>query len=458
MTRSRWLAGCTLAAVVSAQPVRAQPPATIDIEAAIRLAPAHHPVAEEDAATVRAADATVDVERARYWPELRVFAELDRSTSNTVAGGLFSVATLPVVAGQSGRSLAPGDFVTAVGATASWDALGFARWNASIDQARLALRAAHADARARALALSYAAADSLIAVVAADEAVKAANAGVDRAQVFVPIVKAAVDQSLRPGADLARAQAELAVATTALIRAETAAGVARALLAKALGMGERTFEVRAGGLLVLPPTSPPIASSHSDPRIAAEQARIEASQARERAIKTGSLPTLDLVAAAWGRGGGAEMTATAAGLVPDVPNWALGVVLTWPVFASQTVGPRARVEEALTARDRAHEREIKDDIASDVAQARAILDGAYRAVANTPVALKAAREAEQQATARYRAQLATADDVAQAERLLEQAEIDDALARLGVWRAILLGAYAGGDLSSFLRLYHQAGG
>jgi outer membrane protein len=45
--------------------------------------------------------------------------------------------------------------------------------------------------------------------------------------------------------------------------------------------------------------------------------------------------------------------------------------------------------------------------------------------------------------------LAPIDDVAQAQRLLVQGEIDDSLARLGVWRAFLQLQTAGGDIQSF---------
>ncbi len=54
------------------------------------------------------------------------------------------------------------------------------------------------------------------------------------------------------------------------------------------------------------------------------------------------------------------------------------------------------------------------------------------------------------------AQLATADDVAQVQRLLVEAETDDALARLDVWRALLFTAYANGDLAPFLAQYRGA--
>ena len=70
---------------------------------------------------------------------------------------------------------------------------------------------------------------------------------------------------------------------------------------------------------------------------------------------------------------------------------------------------------------------------------------------NTPAVVNAAGDAERQATARYRAGLSTMVDVADAQRLLTQAEIDDALARLAVWRARLNLAAAGGSVEPFLK-------
>jgi outer membrane protein TolC len=75
---------------------------------------------------------------------------------------------------------------------------------------------------------------------------------------------------------------------------------------------------------------------------------------------------------------------------------------------------------------------------------------------NTPIQLAAARATEQQATARYKAGLASIVEVAEAQRLLTQAEIDDALARLNVWRALLALAAAEGDLAPYLDQVRQA--
>jgi hypothetical protein len=54
--------------------------------------------------------------------------------------------------------------------------------------------------------------------------------------------------------------------------------------------------------------------------------------------------------------------------------------------------------------------------------------------------------------------LASIVEVAEAQRLLLQAEIEDNLARLTVWRAMLGQALAQGDLQPFLDLVRKAPG
>ena len=78
--------------------------------------------------------------------------------------------------------------------------------------------------------VTAATADAYLTLVAAQETVRAAQAGVDRADVLVRTVRAQVDAQLRPGADASRAEAELAAARTQLSRAQQGTEVARAVL------------------------------------------------------------------------------------------------------------------------------------------------------------------------------------------------------------------------------------
>jgi hypothetical protein len=72
--------------------------------------------------------------------------------------------------------------------------------------------------------------------------------------------------------------------------------------------------------------------------------------------------------------------------------------------------------------------------------------------ANTPVQLAAARQGETQARARHDAGLATLSELADAQSLLAQAEVQDEMARIDVWRALLARAVADESLTPFLNL------
>ena len=98
----------------------------------------------------------------------------------------------------------------------------------------------------------------------------------------------------------------------------------------------------------------------------------------------------------------------------------------------------------------ARAQQIATDLRAQWNRAVASLQGARQIAANTPTQISAAQAATQQATARYEAGLGTIDQVAEAQRLLTQSEIDDALARLSVWRGLLGVATAAGDIQPFL--------
>jgi outer membrane protein TolC len=304
---------------------------------------------------------------------------------------------------------------------------------------------------ARKLEIAYAAADAFLALLEAREAVKAARGGVERARVFGNVVKSLVAQSLRPGVDAARADAELAVAETELARAEQNEAARSAGLAQALGDARSRFEPAAGSLI-----GPVDAGALSGGQRPAEHPLLrEAEAAARRARKTESvvelefLPRVEILGALWLRGSGLYGSA-AAGLAPDIPNWAIGAALSWAALDIPSISTRSRAASADAAAQAARRDETELAITGQMESATALLRGAVRVAQTTPTALGSAHQAEEQALARYRAGLTQAIEVADAERLLTQAEVNDALARLGVRRAELLLARAAGDLGPFL--------
>src|SRR5207244_11600481 len=116
-----------------------------------------------------------------------------------------------------------------------------------------------------------------------------------------------------------------------------------------------------------------------------------------------------------------------------------------------TIRARRKVEASNEVAEKAKYDQTIQILKAQQARAQALFDASLRIAQNTPVQLKAAQEAEFRARARYDAQLATITEVADAQRLLLQAEIDDTVARLNVWRALLVAAKVQGSLSPFLQ-------
>jgi outer membrane protein TolC len=185
-----------------------------------------------------------------------------------------------------------------------------------------------------------------------------------------------------------------------------------------------------------------------------QNAVVEQLQAQLRIVERSYFPRFSLQGAAYARGTGAQTNGTnlggLSGLAPSTQNYALGFTVTFPVFDLPSLRAREAGQSATIRAEQARYRQVAADLKAQWNVAVAALDGARRVAANTPVQVAAARAATEQATARYQSGLGNIDAVAEAQRLLTQAEIDDALARLGVWRRLLGVATAAGDIQPFL--------
>ena len=142
------------------------------------------------------------------------------------------------------------------------------------------------------------------------------------------------------------------------------------------------------------------------------------------------------------------------GLGLDRANWAAGVqvVVSQPVRLLEPARAQGARRPATDARRGARYDEALLTRHEPAATAAAAMVEAARAIAaNTPVQLAAAQQSEAQARARYDAGLASIIEVADAQNLLAQAEVQDAArARRRVARAARPRPSAQGDLAPFV--------
>ncbi len=437
--------------------------APLTMDKAVELALANYPAIRAGQAQVSAAGAGIDLARTAYLPRTDLIWQSNRATRNNVFGLLFPQPVIPPISGPVlGTSSGDSAWGSASGALFSWEPFDFGLRRASVRAAQAAREQASAELAVTRLDVASAAADAFVTVLAAQAHVRAAQANVERTKVFTESVQVLVKNQLRPGAEESRAVAELAAARTLLIQAEQAEQISRAVLAQALGMAGSQVNVEASALLQLPPqaeVTKPALAAH--PSALAQTAALELVRAREHALDRSFYPRFNFQSAVFGRGSGAKtdgrLLGGLNGLGLDTPNWAAGITVTFPLFDFASIRARQQAEVFRERAESARYEQVIQNLTAQSEKARALVEGARRVAENTPLQLEAARTTEQQARARYQAGLTTVVEVAEAQRLLAQAETEDALARLGVWRALLAAAAVTGDLEPFLRLVRGVG-
>src|SRR5207247_4382085 len=238
--------------------------------------------------------------------------------------------------------------------------------------------------------VAAAAADAYLTLAAAQETVRAAQAGVDRANVLVRSVRALVDAQLRPGAELSRAEAELAAAQTQVARAEQAVEVSRAVLAQFVGGDPRQISLAAPKLLQLPPgqTAPPL-NTAANPIAVEQDAAVAQAKAQLQILDKSYVPRFFGQGAAYARGTGARVDGTRLGggngLAPDVQNYALGFSVTFPIFDLPAIRAKRAGQSATFRAETARYQQVTTDLTAKWNEASAILDGAQMIAVETQV-------------------------------------------------------------------------
>jgi outer membrane protein len=428
---------------------------TLTIGEAVELA-RKFPSVEASQEQVNAAVAGIRLARTNYFPSVNALGQLNRATRNNVFGLLLPQAGIPSISGPVlGTDNGGNVWGSAVGVLISWEPFDFGRRRALVKSAQATSQRTELTTARTQFDVETATAAAFLTLLASQQTVRAAQSAVDRAQILVRSVKAAVDARLRPGADLSRADTELDAAETQLLQTEQSVGISKAALAEYTGIDVKAIDIAAGGLLQLPPDSKNTARDLANNPAAKEQAAvIQESEARLRVLQRSYRPAFDLQAGVYGRGSGALTNGSTLGgwngLAPNYFNAGAGMTINFPLLALPSLRAQEAQETAIGHSASATYRQVLAHVQAQLDSAQVTLSQARRIAAETPKELADARTGFEQANAQYGAGLTAIVTVAEAQRLLAQAEIDDSLAKLAVWRALLQIEIAQGDISPFL--------
>jgi len=444
-----WLPSATL---LSAQPAPA--PTGLTIAQAVDDALRNYPSIRVTQEQMNAAAAGIRLAQTAYLPRVDGLAQVNRATRNTFYGLLLPQSVIPGVDGVPANNFGT-VWDSGLGILVSWQPFDFGLRRANVATATAARDQAQAALNRTRYDVSIATADVFLTVIAAEQTAQAARAAVESWQVLLRSIHALVAAQLRPGADESRVQAEQALAQTQVAQAEQAIDVARATLGQFVGLDPAQVNVIPNRLLDLPPdrAEPPL-NSAANPVALEQNALIAQQQSQLNALDRTYRPQFFVQGLAAARGTGLETDGgrlgALNGLAPTTENFGVGLTVTFSAMDRFALREQEAMQSANIRAGQAQYQVVAARLQSQFNAALAMLAGARRVASNTAVEVSSARTALQQGTARYQAGLAPIDDVAQAQRLLVQAQIDDALARLNVWRARLQVDTVRGDIQPFL--------
>jgi outer membrane protein len=442
------------------------PQSPLTLDQAVDFALANYPAVRASMERALASKEGVSLSRTTYLPRTDLLWQSNRATRNNIFGLYFPQGVVPPISGPVLSSTSDrGVWGSMAGILLSWEPFDFGYRGANVDVAKATENRANAELSLTKLDVAGAVGDAFLRLAAAQQQVKAAEADVDRRQVLATSVHALVKEELRPGADASRADAELAAAKIQLIRSQQLEREGEATFAELLGISGSKVEIDTDSLLAAPATSYASQSALANhPAALVANSTLFETKAREKVLSKSYYPRFNLQGSFSGRGSGANTDGTFGtgtdGLDLMRHNWAVGLTATFSVLDFPSLHFKKQIEQSNERAQRADYDKTIQTLTAQAERAKAAYDSAVLISQNTPVELEAARLGEQQATARYQAALAPIVEVAEAQRLLLQAETEDNLARLTVWRSMLGEALAQGDLQPFLELARKraAGG
>lgn len=435
---------------------------SLTLTQAIEFALNHYPAVRESLAKQQEAQSGIDLAETTYLPRVEIGVQGTRSTFNNVSGMFFPSSFFQPISGPDlGRNSYSSSWGSAAGILLDWEPFDFGLRSAQVNTAQAMERHSQAFVTLTQLEVALAVGDAFIDVIMAQESRQALQANLERRRVFAKTVEVLVRNQLRAGVDGSRAQAETAVAQTQLLEAEQVELSRMATLAQVLGKAGSSISVKDPVLGLIPKGSVSgMKEPGQHPLALVQKAAADIPKNREEALAYAWAPKFNLQSSFFGRGSGWDNRGNrdggGEGLLPDVPNWAVGLTATFSLLDFSAIRAQKQQEHYRTVAETARYDRVIQELTAQQVKAQGILESARRIAENTPVQLQAARLTESQAEAQFKAGLATVVDVAEAQRLVVQAAVDDARARLGVWKTLLALSGAHGDLSQFLQLVQSS--
>ena len=419
----------------------------VTLPEALAYAHAHQPEIRAAFARIAAEKARADIPRGQWQPMVGAAAEfLGATSNNTTAAYLPTLdVDIPRVGASPGVSATTATFKpyasTFVAASLTQEIFDFGRIAAQAAAADALVVATEHASDATRLLVDFSVEEAYFAVYAAKGVYAAADGAYERSREHRDLAEAGVRSGLRSPIQLTRAEAELARFEISRIRARGNVALAQTVLAASMGSTDPAYDVSGPA-----PTLPELPSlreaiekaAERDPKIREALARLSAQEKSTKAIRAELRPNLMASLTVSGRAGGASPSSNSVpqgdGFAPDVPNWDVGLVLSWPIFDGVVLA-RANASKADEQVRREEVFQARELEVADIERTYVRLEQARIALPALQRSLDGAVANYAQAEARFKSGLGDQVELADADSIREEAEVQLALGKFDLARA-----------------------
>lgn len=447
---------------VQFQPIRA--PHAVSIREAVNIALRNYPEIARKQFKLAAAQANVRLAKTQYLPNLNVDIQESAVTPNRIASVVMNNVsgfdTVPVDSGPSVKSVTLRPEANSLqGLNLNWLLVDYGLRKANDRFAYADARVARADVTLTKLDVAFAAADTYLDAVAEKQIILAATAALEHMEAAQLRARTLVAEGLRPGVEAAEWEFEVARAKIGLIKAERDTQLALVDLAEKCGIAANDIDVISDTLTRRPNQLRGVFETPFDlrahPLALQKNAEILRWRAKRDVLDKAYRPHLWLNASVWGRGSGSPtnpINSVAGGILPQVFNYMVGASFSFPFFEYFPLKAQKDMARSNEMAARADYDLAMQILEQKDARARILLAQTKRIADETPRLVDAARVREVKVLKQYSTGLANFVDLADAEKALAAAEVENAVAQVDVWRSILRLSYVQGDLRPFLQV------
>jgi len=402
-----------------------------------------------------AAEQNIQLAKNTMVPDLTAGYQVNMATFNNITGMSYPGFLLPISGPPSANNnlnFVPG---SAIGALLKWNPITFGQREAAVEKATAQFKQANAAYNEQLFQFQYLAVNTYLEAVYYKQILKSLQAAIDRNKVGLEQSLVLTKNGLRPGIDTAQFQSALAQTEIDLLQADKMYWQKLTELTKLAALDNKAATVRLTDTLTGSPflLMPDLATSiAAHPAYQALESQKNTTAATLNEIQKSWAPQLDIWSTLYARGSGVDATGavhTWDGLGLSRTNAGVGLQLSFPVLQYSKMNIKKKQYQFLLKADEARLSQSSLDIRKQTEAALIAYQQDQKIADKSPILLKAASDVYAGLKLSYETGLIDYTRLSQAQYELLKAEVNQANARLQLWRSLLAVATAAGNLSLF---------